>query len=276
MNGEEVSRIHGKHALEKPVLIVAWEEDASNLGVRTVDYLIEGLGCREFGEILPEGFFPMAGVNVVDDVAQFPESKFYISDERNLVIFRSNIPRTGWHGFLNAVLDVAGHDCNVSEIYTLGAMISSAAHTAPRLLISIVNQKEMKEELEPFNIMTGTDYENPPGQKPTLSSYLVWLARQRNIRGVNLWVPVPYYLVSLDDPRACKRLVYFFNSKFDLGVDFSALDAQISQQNSSIADLFQRSPEIESLVRRLETGEGLDGGESEKLAREMAEALKKG
>ncbi len=269
-----IYRLHGEHKLQKPALIVAWLEDASSLGVRTVDYLIEGLGCREFGEILPEGFFPMAGVNVVDDVAQFPESKFYVSDESNLVIFRSNIPRTGWHGFLNAVLDVAGHDCSVSEIYTLGAMISPAAHTLPRLLISIVNQKELKEELEPFNVMTGSDFETPPGQKPTLSSYLIWLAKQRGIRGVNLWVPVPYYLVSIDDPTACKRLVYFFNSKFDLGVDFTKLDMRVAQQNDKIAGLFQRSPELEAFVRRLEAGDGLDGEESEKLAREMSEALK--
>ena len=162
----------------------------------------------------------------------------------------------------------------MSEIYTLGAMISPAAHTAPRLLISIVNRPEIKQDLEPYNVMTGTDYETPPGQKPTLSSYLVWLAKQREIRGVNLWVPVPYYLVSIDDPRACKRLVYFFNSKFDLGVDFTKLDEQIAQQNDKIARLFERSPELESFVRRLETGDGLDGEESEKLAREMAEALK--
>jgi predicted ATP-grasp superfamily ATP-dependent carboligase len=266
--------VHGSHRLAKPALIVAWVEDASDLGVRTVDYLIEGLGCREFGEILPEGFFPMAGVNVVNDVAQFPESKFYVSDESNLVILRSNIPRTGWHGFLNAVLDVAGHDCNVSEIYTLGAMISPAAHTVPRLLISVVNDKAIEEELAPFNVMTSMDYETQPGQKPTLSSYLSWLAGQREIRGVNLWVPVPYYLVSIDDPRACKRLVYFFNSKFDLGVDFTKLDGRITQQNEKIAGLFERSPESEAFVRRLEAGDGLDGEESEKLAREMAEALK--
>ncbi len=274
MSTEPIFRLHGDHRLEKPALIVAWAEDAGDVGVHAVDYLIEGLGCREFGEILPEGFFPMAGVNVVNDVAQFPKSKFYVSDESNLVIFRSNIPRTGWHGFLNAVLDVAGHDCNVSEIYTLGAMISPAAHTAPRLLISIVNRQEIKEDLEPYNVMTNSDYETPPGQKPTLSSYLVWLAKQRDIRGVNLWVPVPYYLVSIDDPRACKRLVYFFNSKFDLGVDFTKLDEHITQQNDKIARLFERAPEVEAFVRRLETGGGLDGEESEKLAREMAEALK--
>jgi len=274
LNPGSVFRLSGGGRPAKPVLVVAWAEDAGDVGVRAVDYLIEVLACREFGEILPEGFFPMAGVNVVNDVARFPRSEFYISDKGDLLIFRSNIPRTGWHGFLNAVLDVARHDCDVSEMYTLGAMISPASHTAPRLLISVVNDKAIKEELAPFGVMTGMDYETPPGQKPTLSSYLSWLAGQREIRGVNLWVPVPYYLASIDDPRACKRLIYFFNSKFDLGVDFTKLDGQIAQQDDQIARLFQRSPEIEAFVRRLEAGDGLDGEESEKLAREMAEALK--
>ena len=39
-----IYRLHGEHKLQKPALIVAWLEDASSLGVRTVDYLIEGLG----------------------------------------------------------------------------------------------------------------------------------------------------------------------------------------------------------------------------------------
>ena len=79
----------------------------------------------------------------------------------------------------------------------------------------------------------------------------------------------------VDDPRACKRIVYFFNSKLDLGIDFTMLDAEIAEQNKRIAGLYEKSPEIEALVRRLEVGEGLDGAESEKLAREVLEQLKK-
>jgi len=169
---------------------------------------------------------------------------------------------------------VSEQDCRVKEIYTVGAMISSAAHTVPRLLISIVNNKEIKAALEPYNVVGDNDYETPPGQKPTLSSYLAWLAGQRGIPAVNLWVPVPYYLVPIDDPRSVKRLIYFFNSKYDLGVDFTALDAVIAEQNNKIAGLFEKSPEIKNMVRRLEVGEGLDGEESEQLAREIAEALK--
>jgi proteasome assembly chaperone (PAC2) family protein len=274
LSGEQTVRLSGSPDLKGSVLIVAWAEDAGSLGVRTADYLIESLDCREFGEILPEGFFPMGGVNVVDDVARFPESKFYVCDSNNLVILKSSIPRMGWHRFLTSVLDVAQRDCGVKEIYTMGAMISSAAHTVPRLLISIVNNREIKAALEPHNVMADNDYESPPGQKPTLSAYLAWLAGQRGIAAVNLWVPVPYYLVPIDDPRSVKRLVYFFNSKYELGVDFTALDAVIVEQNNRIARLFEKSPEIKNMVRKLEVGEGLDGEESERLAREITEALK--
>ena len=274
MNGEQVNRSVVNSDAKGAVLIVAWAEDAGNLGVRTADYLLQSLEYREFGEIRPEGFFPMGGVNVVDDVARFPESRLYICEDKNLVIFKSSVPRMGWYRFLTSLLDVASRDCGVKEIYTLGAMISPAAHTVPRLLISIVNNKEIKAGLEPHNVTADNDYETPPGQKPTLSSYLAWLAGQRGIPAVNLWVPVPYYLVPTADPRAVKRLVYFFNSKYDLGVDFTALDSVIYEQNNKIARLFEKSPEIKNMVRKLEVGDGLDGDESERLAREIAEALK--
>jgi proteasome assembly chaperone (PAC2) family protein len=274
LSTEQPIRLSGRSDLKETIMMIAWAEDASSLGVRTADYLIQSLGYREFGEILPEGFFPMGGVNVVDDVARFPESRLYMCDSNSLVIFKSSIPRMGWHRFLTSLLDVAHQDCGVKEIYTLGAMISSAAHTVPRLLISIVNNKEIKAALEPYNVMVDNDYESPPGQKPTLSSYLSWLAGQRGIPAVNLWVPVPYYLVPVDDPRSVKRLVYFFNSKFDLNVDFTALDAVIAEQNNKIVRLFEKSPEIKNMVRRLEVGDGLEGEESERLAREIAEALK--
>jgi predicted ATP-grasp superfamily ATP-dependent carboligase len=267
-------RLHEKPDLNEAALIVGWTEDASKIGIRCMDFLIGKLGCREFGEIMPEGFFPMSGVVVEDDVAQFPESKFYVSDRHNLVLLRSNSPRADWGRFINAVLDVAQRDCGVREIYTIGAMVSYAAHTMPRPLVSIVNLPQMKERVSPFGVVSDSDYETPQGQKPTLSSYLLWIARQREIQGANLWVPVPYYFAPLEDPRACKRLADFFNIRFSLGLDLADLDREVATQNRRIGELYSRSAEIEGYVRKLETGEALDSDESEKLAQAMAEFLR--
>jgi predicted ATP-grasp superfamily ATP-dependent carboligase len=271
---EDAYRITVRPELNSPVLIVGWIDDASKIGERTLDYIIERTGCKPCAEILPEAFFPMAGVNVEDDVARFPECRFYGSSEHNLLVFKSSIPRTDWYRFLHALLDVS-NSFGVKEIYTVGAMVSAAAHTMPRVLVSIVNSSDVKNGLEPYNVMTGSDFETPPGQKPTFSSYLAWVAKQRDITAVNLWVPAPFYLVQAVDPRACKRLVYFFNDKYGLGVNFTALDEEISVQNSKIAELFAASPELEDMVRRLETGEGLDSEQTEKLVHDMSEHFKK-
>lgn len=263
--GEQVFRIYRQYNLNNPVLIAGWVDDASEIGEKTVDYIIKKAGCTFCAEVLPEPFFPMSGIKVVDDVAVFPESKFYVSPEHNLLVFKSSIPWTDWHRFLQAMLNVA-LSYGVQKLYTVGAMVSVAAHTMPRVLISIVNSSEVKSELEQHNVMTGSDFETPPAQKPTLSSYLGWLSRQRDMTAINLWVPVPFYMVQAHDPRACKRLIYFFNDKYGFDIDFTAIDDEISVQNGAIADLFEKSPVLVDYIRRLETGEGLDQDQSEKLA----------
>lgn len=266
--------ITGRPELNNPIMIVGWTEDASKIGVQTLNYIIEGTGCVPCAEILPEGYFPMAGVNVEDNIVRFPECIFYAGSEHNLLVFKSSVPRTDWYRFLHAALDVA-ESYGVKVIYTVGAMMSVAAHTMPRVLVSIINAGEIKGELEPYNIMTGSDFETPPGQKPTFSSYLAWVARQRDITCINLWVPAPFYLVQAEDPRACKRLVYFFNDKYNLGINFSALDDKIAAQNRRIAKMYEASPDIEDFVRRLETGEGLDSEQTEKLVHDVSEFLRK-
>lgn len=273
MNPEQVFKVYESPRLKKPSLIAAWIEDAGKLGPQVIDFLVQKLDCREFGEILPEGFFPMSGVTVEDDVTQFPMSKFFVSDEHNLIIFLSNTPRTDWYRFLNTVLDITHNECGVKEIYALGAMVSSAAHTMPRLILSVVNSPQMKDILNPYGIISDMEYETPPGQKPTINSYLVWLAWKRGLPGASLWIPVSYYLIPAEDPRACKRYVDFFDRRFNLGIDTQELDDRMAEQNAKIARLFKENPAVEGFVRRLEINQPLEPEESERLAREMGEYL---
>lgn len=131
MDEMQTFKVYGKRELQDSSLIVGWSEDAANLGTRVIDYLNNKLGAEEFGEIEPMDFFPLGGVSVEDDIVQFPESKFYCSYEKNLLIFKSNAPRAEWHKFLSSVLDVAEHYCHVKELYAIGGMVSLSAHTSP-------------------------------------------------------------------------------------------------------------------------------------------------
>jgi predicted ATP-grasp superfamily ATP-dependent carboligase len=268
-------KIYGKPGSRSSSLIVGWSEDAGKLGPKVIGYLTEKLGGKGFGEIEPPDFFPLGGVSIEDDVAQFPESKFYYCEGKNLVLFLSNSPRSEWYRFLNLVLDVAEHYCQAKELYTIGGMVSLSAHTAFRRLLAIANSAEMKNVLNQYDISIDMDYETPPGQRPTLGSFLLLLAKGRNIAGAGLWVPVPFYLVSTDDPWAWRKTVEFLDTRLDLGIEFGDLDGEVATQDEKITQARNRFPELNEYIGKLEDNLGLTVEESEKLTREIEELLKK-
>ena len=268
-------KIHRKPELQSSSLVIAWSEDAGKLGPKVVDYLNRKLESKEFAEIEPVDFFALGGVSVEDDVAQFPESKFYCCEEKNLVIFKSNPPGSEWHRFLNSVLDVAEHYCHAKELYTIGGMVSLSAHTAPRELLAVVNSPEMKDVLGQYDLATDMDYETPPGQRPTLSSFLLWVAKRRNIAGASLWVPIPFYLVATEDPQAWRKAAGFFDQRFDLAIDLGDIEEEVARQNEKIARLRTNSPEIDSYIRKLESDLALTQEENAKLVKEVEEFLRK-
>jgi proteasome assembly chaperone (PAC2) family protein len=265
-----------KPELESSSLVVVWNQDAGGIGPKVADYLNKELASREFAEIDPESFFALSGVSVEDDIVQFPESKFYWCQGRSLVIFRSDIPRYEWYEFLNLVLDVAEKYCKVKEIYTVGGMVSPGAHTTPRMLLSVTNSTEMKQMLRQYDLISDMDYETQNGQRPTLSSFLLWAARRRNIAGASLWVPVPFYLLAVEDPWACKKVTEFLDRRFDLNINFASMDAEIAKQNRKIAQARSQVSELDSYISKLENNLGLTVGESEKLVKELEEWLRGG
>ena len=103
MSEEQPFKLFTKPKLESSSLVVAWDQDAGSVGPKVADYLNKELESKEFAEIMPENFFSLSGVSVEDDVARFPESKFYWCQGKNLVIFKSAIPRCEWYEFLNLV-----------------------------------------------------------------------------------------------------------------------------------------------------------------------------
>lgn len=269
----ELLRLSWQPKLQSPSLVVSWSGEGDTLGAKVTDYLNKKLGGQSFSEIEPTEFFPLAGVTIEDDLVQFPESRFYAVPENDLVVLRSDPPSYDWYKFLTLILDIA-ENCQVKEIYTIGGMVSLSAHTAPRQLLGTFNSPELKEALSSYNLDRGMNYETPPGQRPTLSSFLLWVARRRNIPGVSLWVPIPFYLLAVDDPPAEKRTLEFLNRRFDLGMDLTDLDEEIKKQNVKLAQARESSPEIDEAIGRLESNLALSPEENQKLIREIEKFLR--
>jgi proteasome assembly chaperone (PAC2) family protein len=259
--------------LKKPTLVMGWNTDASQVGGRVTDYLIDTLHAECFCEVEPSAFFPLIGIAVEANLVQFPECKFYGSQKENLIIFQSDPPLSDWYQFLTLVLGVAG-EYGAREVYVLGGMVSLGAHTTPRDIVTTSSSPEMKETLTRQGLRTGMDYETPPGQRPTLNSFMLWQAQRCNVSAASLWVTIPFYLLSSFDYRGEKQLLEFFDRKLDLKLDFSELDANLASQNKILADLRIHSPEFDGYITRLETNQPLTEEENQKVIQEVEQALK--
>jgi predicted ATP-grasp superfamily ATP-dependent carboligase len=256
-------------------MVVTWNQDVGRLGLKVADYLDKKLKGRELAEISPEGFFSLSGVSVEDDIAQFPESKFYWCQEKSLVIFRSDIPRYDWYEFLSLVLDIAEKYCKVKEIYTIGGMVSPSAHTTTQMLLSVANSTNIKKMLSRHDIVSNMDYETRDDQRPTFSSYLLWAASREHIPAASLWMPVPFYLMAVEDLRGCRRVVEFLNNHLELDINLADMDEEVARQNKKIAQARSQFPELDGYISKLENNLGLTVDESEKLVREIEEWLKR-
>jgi proteasome assembly chaperone (PAC2) family protein len=269
-------KIYKEPDLRRSFLVLGWSEDGGNLGRKATNYLNWKLEGQKFAEIEPEDFFPLGGVAIEDNLAQFSESKFYACQKHELVVFQSDSPGTEWYKFLNSVLDVAEQHCRVKELYIIGAMISFSAHTTPRQLLTVVNSTEMKEALSQYDLDRDMDYQTPPGERPTLNSFLMWIAKRRNIPAVSLWVPIPFYLTAMEDPQAQKKVLSFLNERFNLKIDFSDLDQEIRHQNEKLALARSRFPQIDDYINRLESNFMLSEEENEELIKKIEDLLREG
>lgn len=267
-------KIFSKPEAQIAPLIITWMPDAGKVGIGVAEYLSRKLGGFEFAEMEPIDFFPLDGVIVQDNVAQFPETKFCFCLQKDLLIVRSDLPRSEWYEFLNTMLDIAEAICKVKEICVIGGMASATAHTTPRVLLAVANSSQTKHMIEHYDVVSDMEYETPEGQRPTLNSFLLWIAQRRGIPAVNLWVQVPFYLVAVEDPQAWKKVLDLLNQRFELEMDFTELSDKIMKQHQKIAQARKQNPDLDDWLSRLESNLGLSTIESERLIRKMEELLR--
>ncbi|MBI2869380.1 MAG: PAC2 family protein [Chloroflexi bacterium] len=260
--------------LDRPPLVIGWSVDAARLGDRVTGYLNRKLGGQLCCQIDPGDFFPLGGVAIEDDIIRFPECSFYACPQHNLLVLRSAPPQYDWYRFFQDVLQIAQERYRVREVLTLGGMVSVAAHNTPRELVATFNAAELKTAFGAYRLATGLDYETPPGQRPTLNSFLLWAAMRRGIPGVSLWAPVPFYLIPVDDPTGQKVLLELLSERFGLGLDLAELDTEIARLNELIAGARARSPEMDEAIGRLESNLTLSDEENQKLVTEMEKLLR--
>lgn len=253
---------------KEPFLVVGWSPDAGEVGWRVSNYLRKYLPLREGEEIEPLGFFSLSGVEIKGDILRFPQVKFFFLEEKDFILLQSNQPAAKRYQFLTRVLDLA-KSFPAPGVYTIGGLISMIAHTDERKILAVVNSGELKEGLAAYDLDMSLDYQGTT----SMSGFLLWIARQRNIPAVSFWVNVPFYLAEKTDPKADKAVVSFLNQRFGLGVDLEELDREIEIQEEQLSRLRKANQEVDEYIARLELNVGLTQQEVGKLVEEINKAM---
>lgn len=266
-------KIYRDLGLQNLRLLVGWQPDTGKLGPSLIDYLNNELNTEQYAEIEPEGFAYLGGVQIENNVVQFPETVFKVSEKYKLLILKSNLPRYEHHTFLNLILDIAEQAGEITEIYTFGGIASLIPHTYIRSISTVANQLRFKEQLTSYGLETDMNYESAPGQRPSISSFFSWNAKRRNISAVNLWILIPFYLATLADPQAIKRTLSFLNQRFDLDLDITNINKEINNQEAKLTILREQKPIINRYLSMLERGIMLNDDESNELSEEIVNYL---
>ncbi|MCL5279707.1 MAG: PAC2 family protein [Planctomycetes bacterium] len=265
----EMFRFTSRPHVERPSLIVGWTKDVGAVSRGVADFLADTPGTSSFGQVRPVSFFPVGGVTVNDDVAEFPQSRLVCNERENIVILRSDEPSSHRYEFLNGVLDLAEEYHGVETLYTVNGIASMIPHTANRRAFLVSNDLALQRELRRV-VPAGLAWQGPPNT----SIYLLWLAKNRHLPGVGLWVEVPFYLVDSEDFQAIKTGASLLGRILGWPFDLDDLDQRIAEQDETLTQLREQDPEIDTRIRILEQGESLDGNEQRELVEAVQGALK--
>jgi predicted ATP-grasp superfamily ATP-dependent carboligase len=265
----EIFRFTSRPRVARPSFIIGWTKDLGAVSGGVAQFLADALEARRFGQIRPARFFPIGGVTIEDDVAQFPQSGLFCNEHSNVVILRSDEPQAHRSEFLNAVLDLAEHYHGAETLYTLNGIAAVIPHTATRRVFMVATDPATQRRLRRF-VPGGLAWRGPAH----LSTYLLWLARNRRLPGIGLWIEVPFYLADSEDFQAIRTGVVLLSRIFGWDYDLADLDHRVAEQEQTLAQLREEDPEIDARIRILEQGEVLERQERRELVEAVQGALK--
>lgn len=277
MSREELFRIRGECRMHRPALIVAWRNDIGRVAGGSVGSLGREIALETIGEISIQDFFRFTGVNIKEDVIQFPRNRFYSCHAANILIFEGDIPESEPYDYCNAILDFAVGHCGAEEVWTIGGFVSAVNHLSPRGVFGTVNRPDLKMMLAQLDIDTEVDYNTPPqGPRPSLNHFLLWIAGRREIPAYSLWVEVPFYLAGIRDPLASRSILEIMDRRFALGLTFEDINFRVQKIEEGIEELRNLDPDINRYFELLGRGISLSPEEGEAMVAEVARFFERG
>jgi proteasome assembly chaperone (PAC2) family protein len=174
--------------------------------------------------------------------------------ERDLVLVRGIEPNLRWRTFAEAVLAVAER-LGVEMVVTLGALLADVPHTRPVPITGLASDPELVERLS----LSRSSYEGPTG----IVGIVHDACRQRGVTSASLWAAVPHYVAAVPNPKAALALLRRLEGFTGVAIEASELEEAMERFETQVDRAVASNPEIEELVRRLESEQSDDEDDAE-------------
>ena len=243
--------------LRSPVLVAAFAgwNDAASAATTALEAMAISLEAEAVAEIDPEEFYDFQVTRPTIRMAEgearevdWPANTIFTAEvpsaERDLVLVSGVEPNLKWRSFAGAVIEVAER-LDVEMVVTLGALLADVPHTRPVPITGLASDPELVERLS----LSRSSYEGPTG----IVGIVHDACRRRDLTSASLWAAVPHYVAAVPNPKAALALLRRLEGFTGVAIEASELEDAVSRFETQVDRAVAANPEIEELVRRLES-----------------------
>ncbi len=251
-------------------MIVGWKQwaDAGEISSSLPQYLIEQLGARRIGEILPDGFylFQMPGAHHLmrPQIKLKDGYRMAMSEHRNevyyasragkgLFIFMGEEPNMAEDRYADAMLDIV-EALNIRRVVAVGGVYGALPFDRDREVSCVYSLPGLRGELSAYALRF-SEYEGGV----TIGSYLAHRAERRKVEVISMYAFAPAYEFSHlgltiqamrveEDWKAWYDIMRRIDHMFQLGLDLRDLAERsrdlVEAWARKIEELEQKHPEL--------------------------------
>ena len=152
------------------------------------------------------------------------------------------------HGeeFVESVVQVAEH-LGVRRYCQVGAMYGAGPHTRPLAVTGSASEGSVQEYLDSVGVRTST-YEGPT----SIMALTTEQARERGIDTLHLLVQLPPYARLEEDHQGQETLLRVLEGLYGFGLDLDPIAQEGARQYGELGQVVQADPRAQAVVRQLE------------------------
>lgn len=250
--------------LRRPMMVCAFRgwNDAASAASTALETLADSLEVDVLGEVDPEEFYDFQANR---PTTSFSDSRHRRIDwpgntlisaraeaaKRDLVLFDGTEPNLKWRTYSDLIVEVAER-LEVELVVILGSLIAEVAHSLPVPVTGVGTDEELIRTLE----LERSSYEGPTG----IAGVIHDRCRDNGLGSISLWAAVPHYVAAMPNPKAALALSRRLERITGVAADTSGLEFETTAYEEQIGKAVAADPEVEELVRRIESeqrdGEG--------------------